>query len=609
MPQELDLWAPLTVLAAVFLAYRYYSAIVDAPPPSPHSVDEPRTHESSNRAYGTMGPVTPQTHIFGESLYEPFPTDEAAQDPSFLEEPGSACDGCGHDISRATALKCPGCSDLYCSQSCLENLADWHVRYCTNPRRPLTTADNLVTATFEDMFPDDPQTNEDYFFNRVRTPHDKTYLFGLYIGILKYHDVKPSTLHEWRLSGTMVENIKALYEPIPVGARGGYYPWFLKHLDIFEPSPNTLITLSPRHICASCGVSARVRCSACLKVWYCSKKCQQDDWGGHIIDCRPRRPITSADHLRAAVHRKRLPQDLEILSDYGFTRVGELDGKILLDVYQVLFEEGVHPRDVHQWNIAGNLLEEVEKVLRRLEGWKTFRILRWFEEHRYVFDPTIAVGDLKHEEEHATRIRAAQVELWNAVGDFPSQDHDEISLTVNTRWPRERANFFFFRSMLGLCHPSPELDLWVDFGFCACYDESEEQFLSFTYGMLVDRCTYDEFLTAYSDSKIIQLLDAKGLRGRRIIHPYLEDVLSGSPVMFKSVWFLKKHVQYTKSVRSDLIPSVRVDYGFMNCTSDREYQDLKDLYKNIFERRYTNPLELHQACLSGSLYDYVLGLF
>jgi hypothetical protein len=143
---------------------------------------------------------------------EPFPTDEAAQDPSFLEEPGSACDGCGHDISRATALKCPGCSDLYCSQSYLENLADWHVRYCTNPRRPLTTADNLVTATFEDMFPDDPQTNEDYFFNRVRTPHDKTYLFGLYIGILKYHDVKPSTLHEWRLSGTMVENIKALYE-------------------------------------------------------------------------------------------------------------------------------------------------------------------------------------------------------------------------------------------------------------------------------------------------------------------------------------------------------------------------------------------------------------
>ncbi|KAJ7347240.1 hypothetical protein DFH08DRAFT_1080307 [Mycena albidolilacea] len=373
----------------------------------------------------------------------------------------------------------------------------------------------------------------------------------------------------------MVENIKALYEPMPLVIGAVIIPGS-SNISIYSNHPPILSSPFLRVI------------SAHPAVYRPGKKCQQDDWGGHIIDCRPGRPITSADHLRAAVHRKRLPQDLEIMSDYGFTRVGELDGRILLDVYQVLFEEGVHPRDVHQWNIAGNLLEEVEKVLRRLEGWKTFRILRWFEEHLYVFDPTIAVGDLKHEEEQAARIRVAQVVLWNAVGDFTSQDHDEISLTVNTRWPRERANFFF-RSMLGLCHPSPELDLWVHFGFCACHDESEEQFLSFTYGML--------------------LLDAKGLRGRRIIHPYLEDLLSGSPVMLKSAWFLKKHVQYTKSVRSDLIPSVRVDYGFMNCTSDREYQDLKDLDKKIFERRYTNPLELHQACVSGSLYDYVLGLF
>jgi Zn-dependent protease len=62
------------------------------------------------------------------------------------------------------------------------------------------------------MFPDDPRTNEDFFFNRIRTPHDKTHLFGLYVGILKYLEVNPSTLHEWRLSGTMVTNIKALYE-------------------------------------------------------------------------------------------------------------------------------------------------------------------------------------------------------------------------------------------------------------------------------------------------------------------------------------------------------------------------------------------------------------
>ncbi|KAJ7821524.1 hypothetical protein B0H14DRAFT_2519288 [Mycena olivaceomarginata] len=477
MPQELDLL--LTALAAVFVVHCYYS-VTDTPPPSPHLADYPPTHDSPKRAYVAEEPGTSQTRTFDTlstegvciegmpGTYSHTPAFEepsrayyeATEDTGFSDEASVLwdhsqtveCGGCPREIS-ASGLKCPGsgCTEVYCSQSCLGKSADGHARYCTNPYRALTTADTLATATFRDMFPDDPRTNEDFFFNRIRTPHDKTHLFGLYIGILKYLEVNPSTLHEWRLSGTMVTNIKALYEPIPIGSRGGYYSWFLKHLDIFDPPPNAL---------------------------------------------------------------------------------GE-----------------------------GQVLKEM---------------------------------------------RAAQVKLWNTIGDFPSQDHDEIWSFVSTHWSRERVHFFLFRSMSGICHPSPEFDFWVDFGFCACHDESEEQFLSFTYGMLIRGCSYNEFLKAYTDSTIIQLLDAKGLRGRRIIHPYLEDVLSGPPV--KSVWDLKKHV-HAKSIRSDLIPTVAVDYGFMNCTSDREYQDLRDLYKNIFERRYTNPLELHEACVSGSLYDYVLGLF
>ncbi|KAJ7830773.1 hypothetical protein B0H13DRAFT_1654953 [Mycena leptocephala] len=163
--------------------------------------------------------------------------------------------------------------------------------------------------------------------------------------------------------------------------------------------------------------------------------------------------------------------------------------------------------------------------------------------------------------------------------------------------------------MLGVSFPGPDLDMWVSFGFCACHDESDERFLSTTYQMLVDRSSYEEFFAAYRTSKIIQLLDAKGLRGRHMIHPYLEDVLSGSPNVFKSVWNLKAHVQDKSTVRSNLIPSVRIDYGFMSCRSDKEYQDLKDLYKSIFERYDTNPIKLHEACISGSLYAYVLGFF
>ncbi|KAJ7260486.1 hypothetical protein B0H12DRAFT_1107563 [Mycena haematopus] len=586
MSRMFDLWTPLAALAATFTGPGYLAyPNAKVPPPDPPSTDQ-------------TTPTNDATEKLGPSSLE-------ARQP---QPQKSECDRCERNVLREYAVQCPGCTKLYCSHRCLDDSADFHLRYCTNPLRPLTTADKLADAAFEDMFSDDPQTNDDYFFTRVTTPDDKTRLFGLYQGILKYHDVKPSTLHEWRLSGTMVENIKALYEPMPTSNRGGYYPWFLQHLDIFEPHPSALVDVSPRHLCESCGVSARVRCAACKKVWYCSKKCQESDWGGHRVNCNPGRPITSADHLNAAVHRRKLPDDLDILSDYGFTRVDEAGGKILLDVYRILFEEGVRSRDLHQWKNSGTLLEEVEKVLRRLEQWKTSRVLGWFEGHRYAFDPTMPVH--KHDEEDIfERIKAAQVQLWNKVGDFPSHNHDEICSNINNRWPREKGIFFLFRSMLGICHPAPEFDSWVSLGFCACQDESEEGFLGFTYQMLANRCSYDEFFTAYTNSNLIQLLDGRELRGRRIIHPYLEDVLAGSPAAIKSVWFLKQHVQCSGSGRPALPPSVEVDYGFMNCTSDSEYQDLKILYKSIFEKRHANPLQLHEACVSGSLYEYVLGLF
>ncbi|KAJ7149221.1 hypothetical protein C8R43DRAFT_505180 [Mycena crocata] len=446
---------------------------------------------------------------------------------------------CEREIEPGTGVKCPGCTELYCSEWCLEKWADIHARRCAKPRRPLTTADTLTTAVYEDMFPTDPQTNDDYFFTRVRTANDKTHLFGLYIGIVKMNEVKPSTLHGWRISGAMVENIKALYESIPAGTRGGYYAWFLKHLDIFEPRHGAVISLSPSHRCASCGVSASVRCSACRKAWYCSKKCQREEWSGHLVDCNPGRPITSADHLRAAVHRKKVPENPEALSDYGFTRVDEMGGKALLDVYRVVFDEGVHSRDINSWEKLGSLLKEVEKLLKRLETWKTQLVMPWFEAHRYAFDPALPIP--QEANPLLLAVEGAQVKLWNSVGDFPSQSIGDIRKAMNRDWSEERLDFFLFRSTLELFHPAPSLDTWVDFGFCACHDESEEGFLNVTYQILVGRCSYDEFFEAYNTSTIIDLLDAKELRGRRMVLPYLEDVLSGSPRVFKSVWYLKQH--------------------------------------------------------------------
>lgn len=233
----------------------------------------------------------------------------------------------------------------------------------------------------------------------------------------------------------------------------------------------------------------------------------------------------------------------------------------------------------------------------------------WFAAHRGAFDPAMDVpkdndGELRMVKE----INSAQVKLWNEVGDFPSQNRDEIWSVIKNNWPKERAEFFYFRSLLGACHPGPDMREWTHFGFCACHDESEEQFLDLTYKILANRCSFEAFFTAWNTSKLTELRDANGLRGRRIALPYLEDVLSGAPRQFRSVWSLKELVQNTQSSRSHIVPSITVDYGFMNCKSDSEYQDLRDLYKCIFERRDANPLKLHEACLSESLYEYVLGL-
>ncbi|KAJ7191557.1 hypothetical protein GGX14DRAFT_481300 [Mycena pura] len=516
---------------------------------------------------------------------------------------------CERDFEPASGVKCPGCTTLYCSQSCLDRFADFHARRCANPVRPLTTADTLTTAVYADMFPDDPQTLEDYFFTRARTAHDKTHLLGLYIGVVKILDVDPSRLHEWRLSGKLAENIKALYETVPPVARGGYHAWFLKNLNIFEPSPNALVSLTPNHRCASCGAPATKKCSKCQKVWYCSKECQVKEWSGHRVHCDPKRPITSADHLQAAVHHNKVPDDPEALSDYGFNRVDEIGRKILLNVYRVVFDEGVHPRDLHRWQVEGLLLHEVEKLLRPLPSWKTYQVMGWFTAHRYAFDPSMPVSGQGPSAAHLLEVEF--LKLWKDVGDgAPCNTVDEVNSAIERlQWSKERIEFFRFRAMLFLFHPAPNLRSWISFGFCACRDESEEGFLGLTYRMLAERCSYDEFFTAYNSSKLVALLDAKGLRGRRLMLPYLEDILSRSPRMNKSVWDLKQHIQDPESVRLHVIPSVHVDYGFMNCKSDSEYEDLKDMYKQIFEHRDVNPLKLHEACISGKLYEHTVGLF
>ncbi|KAF7297393.1 MYND-type domain-containing protein [Mycena indigotica] len=528
------------------------------------------------------------------------------------------CDYCERPIDAASERKCPakGCNMRYCSKFCVDDHADWHARHCASPLRPLTTADKLTTAVFADEFPDDAETLIDYCFDKAGGADGKTNLLGLYIGIIKHMSVNPSRLNQWRAENTLKEHIKTLFESIPSNARGGYYPWFLRNEHIFSPSPSAVAPINPSHRCAACGNVATKRCGKCLKVWYCGGPCQKKDWKArHRLVCDPNKALSSADRLQSAVKQSKIPSDSQVIESYGFDRVDGQGQSMLVDLYCVVFEEGTHPMVVERWKNEGILLEEIEKLLHKAPHWKTSRILPWLETHKFVLDlqlPAPAKDHILSSLENT--VKEAHLKLWNSImPNDPCRSMKEIHPAMRRlRWSKTDVGFFIFVAQLEICHPSPAEDSWVFLGFCTCHDAAEEDHLGLTYQLLWERCSsYDEFLDAFRTSKIMELMDAHGLGSRRLLHPYLSNVLQSKFFPgFPSVWYLKQHIELgSDSSRQTLIPSIVVDYGFMNCKSDAEYEFLKGIYTKLFERKDVNPVELHNVCVGGKLHQHITGLF
>ena len=50
------------------------------------------------------------------------------------------------------------------------------------------------------------------------------------------------------------------------------------------------------------------------------------------------------------------------------------------------------------------------------------------------------------------------------------------------------------------------------------------------------------------------------------------------------------------------VPSVTVDYGFINCRTFEDICTLMEIYGEVLKA--ADPLELHQACLAGQLFQF-----
>ncbi|KIK46118.1 hypothetical protein CY34DRAFT_800828 [Suillus luteus UH-Slu-Lm8-n1] len=350
--------------------------------------------------------------------------------------------------------------------------------------------------------------------------------------------------------------------------------------------------------CNACSESSNLkRCSGCHKIWYCSVTCQKYDWVPHIFACKPRRPITTADHLALAVREDLFPQDPQTCKDYGFERAfTPQDRSKLLGLYIGLMDPGllgIPSKTINDWRVRGVLVEEIKAAYYKIPAETRGNYFPWFLENQDILSPSTTADSQLKDKGDAMVLRA-----WCFTGGAETDSPAEIRALINGM-PRDRQSCHqFYTMLLSQWHPAPFHELWIPFGFCSCSGEVEEMNLGGRYQTLITKCTFDEFHDAFCSARILDLFRKHGIEAD---DRYLSDVMQNHH-MNKSVWDLK---QFAIQTEGKIVNSVACDYGFMNCRKDAEIQALKKVYRTFFERHDADPLALHNAALRGDIFGYL----
>ncbi len=342
---------------------------------------------------------------------------------------------------------------------------------------------------------------------------------------------------------------------------------------------------------------------------YCSEKCQKEAWPSHIFDCQPGQPINTAYRLYKACLQDAIPTDEETREDYGFTKAARTMGgrskTMLGGLYAGLFFFGarIPPKDVHKWRLKGQLVQKIKDSFEPLPPDVRGLYYPWFLEHQSVLE--VAVPDDELIVDHTSSIiRSA----WIKAGGSPSDSLNVIDTKIRGLSPPRQACHILYRGFSDSGHPNPVQDQWIDFGFVATLNSTEECDLGVAYQALARVCTFEEFCVAHESSSIPTLFERYGLQCTL----HFRDVMAHSPYTRKSVWDLKHYVDKLKAGTpgddtSEVTPvrSVTADYGYMNCRKDGDGKLLDTAYKRYFAHALADPIALHEACIQGNLFKYL----
>ncbi|KAB5590965.1 hypothetical protein CTheo_5581 [Ceratobasidium theobromae] len=326
---------------------------------------------------------------------------------------------------------------------------------------------------------------------------------------------------------------------------------------------------------------------------HCRNKSQnlKRDWPVHLIDCNPGRPITTADRLVAFVHQRIPPKDTQTCRDYGFTRtLGFEELKLRILVYHLLIVDlQVKAKTIHQWMEAGILGQMMRETFdsRLSPAQRQQLAYQWFCSRQQTFDrdtsPFLSDAAAVSYNAHRT--------AWQFIGGNPQDSMEQIATSILN-----------MRPSAGHGLDSSLLHSWVYFGLCGCTTPEEESTLITRYQLLIRFVPFDKFCQAYSTSSLSKLFEECVVP---ISNRFILDVLGSRNR--KSVWFLKDFVLADDETarKAKDTSSIGLDYGFSNCQNVDEVIALRNAYKQVFAPIDADPLALHEACLQGTLFEYV----
>ncbi|KAK3046078.1 hypothetical protein LTR09_012416 [Extremus antarcticus] len=321
----------------------------------------------------------------------------------------------------------------------------------------------------------------------------------------------------------------------------------------------------------------------------------------------------AADYLYSDLAMDEMPVDPDVLEDYGFKQLTAMPERSkLLGLYQGLLYLEVTAEELHDWRLTGVLVDRIIDTYARLP-YEEGGYFPWFMQKRHnIFPSTLPVITGVE-----TVKQACELAKWFL------RPTDQLRPVHELRPDSKRAAFVFAAMLMQMTYPPPGFTgPYLDFGFCACTDETEEQALVHLYqylllgheGILRQPCWEDvqgpsesvarfsHFWQAFETGTLVQLMDRNSLKSGRLKLRHLEQYLNSSQSTRElSVW---KLLTFMKTTDEEAPPrDVFIDFKFIQCINPLETARLKRLYAVLLAR--TDVIALQEAQAAGELLPFI----